>query len=101
MVTYWYYDGRRQNGNLQMPWFPIFGNWVKYTSSHNVALLAIGVFAGHPYMLAKDFGRGSLSKVIIYYIYITYIHIYILLYYIYMYYTLQGYPWLSLSPTWS
>ena len=75
ILVLWY--GRRQNGNLQMPWFPIFGNWVKYTSSHNVAMLAIGVFAGHPYMFAKVFGRGSLSKVIIYYIYITYTYIYI------------------------
>ena len=84
-----------------MPWFPIFGNWVKYTSSHNVAMLAIGVFAGHPYMFAKVFGRGSLSKVILYYIYITYIYIYIyidILYYIYIdicithYKVTPGYP---------
>ena len=38
---------------------------------------------------------------LLYIIYTLHIYIHIYCYIIYMYYTLQGYPWLSLSPTWS
>ena len=57
-------------------------------------------FCGPPIHVCQGFWTWITFKGY-YILYIHYIYTYIYCYIIYMYYTLQGYPWLSLSPTWS